>query len=137
MGSGLTLFIYPEFMGESRGKWGKQIVQLTLNFDAGLVTAYASCREYVAARIHQQARPQKAIAADMDLSPSQLSRKCAQSPDDSARLTLDDLERYIAVTGDAKPVLYLVEKYLAQGDPAEIRRQIQALEDRLRERHAA
>jgi hypothetical protein len=124
-------------MGESRGKQRKQIVQLTLNFEAGLVTSYASCREYTAARIHQQPRPQKLIAADMDLSPSQLSRKCAQSPDDSARFTLDDLERYILVTGDANPVLYLVEKYLAKADPAEIRRQIQALEDRLRERSAA
>lgn len=49
----------------------------------------------------------------MDYSPSHLSRKCAQSPDDSMRLTLDDFERFIEVTQDTSPVLYLVEKYLA------------------------
>lgn len=90
--------------------------QITLNYDAGLVECYPTCREYVASRIHQQGRPQKSIAADMDYSPSHLSRKCAQSPDDSMRFTLDDLERFIDCTGDTGPVLYLVEKYLAGPD---------------------
>lgn len=88
-------------------------MQITLNYDPGLVDAYSTCREYVAARVHSQGRPQKAVAADMDYSPSQLSRKLAQSPDDSMRFTLDDLERFIEATGDSSPVLYLVEKYLA------------------------
>lgn len=102
--------------------------QLTLNFEAGLVDSYATCREYVAARIHQQGRPQKSIAADMDLSPSQLSRKAAQNPDDTMRFTLDDLERFIQVTGDTQPVLYLVEKYLSDRTS-----EIAALERRLAE----
>lgn len=88
-------------------------MQLTLNFDAGLTDSYATCREYVASRVHQQGRPQKVIAADMDYSPSDLSRKLAQNPDDSRRFTLDDLEKFMETTKDASPVLYLVEKYLA------------------------
>jgi len=91
-------------------------VQLSLNFEAGLAESYSTCREYVAARVHQQGRPQKAIAADMDYSPSDLSRKLAQNPDDSRRLTLDDFERFIQVTGDTTPVLYLVEKYLVNNE---------------------
>lgn len=87
--------------------------QLTINYEAGLVHGYVTCREYVASRVHSQGRPQKAIAADMDYSPSDLTRKLAQSPSDSRRFTLDDLESFIAVTGDTSPVLYLVEKYLA------------------------
>lgn len=107
-------------------------MQLTLNFEAGLVGSYATCREYVAARVHQQGRQQKSIAADMDYSPSDLTRKLAQSPDDSRRFTLDDLEKYITVTGDTCPVLYLVEKYLADaGD------EIAALERRLKDLRAA
>ena len=94
--------------------------QVVINFEAGPVDSYGSCREYIAALIHQQGRPQKAIAADMDYSPSDLSRKLAQSPDDSRRFTLDDLERFIATTGEVKPVLYLVEKYLAVADPKRI-----------------
>lgn len=91
-------------------------MQLTLNLEAGLVEAYPTCREYIASRVHNQGRPQKSIAADMDYSPSHLSRKCAQSPDDSMRFTLDDFEKFIQITGDTSPVLYLVEKYLTTHD---------------------
>ena len=90
--------------------------QITLDYDAGLQECYSSCREYVASQVHKQGRPQKSIAADMDYSPSQLSRKCSQSPDDSMRFTLDDLETFMEVTGDTSPVLYLVEKYLTKTD---------------------
>ncbi len=78
-----------------------------------MVDAFPTLREYVASLVHQQGKPQKAVAADMDLSPSMLTRKCAQSPDDSARLTVDNLEEFIKSQDDSRPVLYLVEKYLA------------------------
>lgn len=104
--------------------------QLTINYDAGLVESYSTCREYVASRIHKQGRPQKAIAADMDYSPSQLSRKCTQGPDDSMRFTLDDLEKFIEVTSDTSPIAYLAEKYLA-GDADRIAA-LQAEIDRLK-----
>lgn len=90
--------------------------QITINYDAGLVDSYSTCREYLSALIHQQGRPQKAIAADMDYSPSDLSRKLAQAPNDSRRFTLDDLEKFIEVTEEIGPVLYLVEKYLTGRD---------------------
>jgi hypothetical protein len=94
--------------------------QVTINFEAGPVEVYKTCREYVGALVHQQGRPQKAIAADMDYSPSDLSRKLAQSPDDSRRFTLDDLEKFIDTTSDVRPVLYLVEKYLHRADQQRI-----------------
>lgn len=101
-------------------------MQLTINFNAGLVESYRTCREYVAARVHQQGKAVKLIAADMDYSPTDLSRKLSSNPDDPRRLSLDDLERYIEVTGDTQPVYYLVEKYLiGTGD------EISALEERL------
>lgn len=103
-------------------------MELTLKLDRGLSGAYSSCREFVAARVHQQPRQQKEIAADMDYSPSDLSRKLAQNPDDTRRFTLDDLERYIAVTGDTDPVLYLAEKFLGPATD-----EIAALEKRLAE----
>lgn len=105
-------------------------MQLMLDFDAGLAKRYSSAREVVADRVHQQGhhQPQKAIAADMDYSPSQLSRKLTQSPNDSARFTLDDLEKFMQVTGDIQPVYYLVEKYVANTGE-----EIEALERRLSE----
>ncbi len=90
--------------------------QVTINFEAGLAESYPTCREFIASRVHSQGKPQKAVAADMDYSPSDLTRKLAQSPDDSRRFTLDDLERFIETQGDTSPVLYLVEKYLTGAD---------------------
>ncbi len=106
--------------------------QITINYVAGLVECYPTCREFVASRGHQQGRAQKAIAADMDYSPSHLTRKCAQSPDDSMRFTLDDLERFIEVTRDTSPVLYLAEKYLTCADDeiARLRSRLAELEPR-------
>jgi hypothetical protein len=88
------------------------LTQLTLNFEAGLAECFGSCREVVQSRIYQQNRLLKHIAADMDLSPSALSRKLAQSPNDTMKFTLDDLEGYLSSTPDRDPIYYLVEKYL-------------------------
>ena len=85
--------------------------QLTIDFDASLSRAFPTLRELVQTRSHQQGRPQKSIAMDMDLSPSHLSRKLSQSPGDSARLTVDDLERFIEVTNDHTPIDYLISKF--------------------------
>lgn len=108
----------------------KDRTQLTLNFEAGLTEAYDSCREYLATRVHQLGKYQKAIAADMDLSPSHLTRKLAQAPNDSMAFTLDNLEDYIRTQGDVQPIYYLVEKYLCnRGDEiAELRRRLAELE---------
>lgn len=112
--------------------------QIVLNFEMGVIDAYETCREYLAARIPQlaieQKKFQKVIAADMDLSPSSLTRKLAQAPGDTQRLTLDDFERYIQVTGDKKPILYLVEKYLTETDETELRKQIEQLQAKLKEK---
>lgn len=71
---------------------------------------------------------QKDIAKLMGLSPSSLSRKLSQSPDDSMRFTLDDLEKFIEATGDTSPVVYLAEKYLAGHDRiAELERELAEL----------
>lgn len=109
--------------------------QLTLNFKTGLSEAYATCREYVSMRSHNLGVMQKTIAMDMDYSPSDLTRKLAQSPSDSRRFTLDDLEKYIEVTKDTKPILYLVDKYLANESEEELKARIAELQQKLQEKH--
>lgn len=84
--------------------------QITLNFDASFFSAYPTCREYIQRQIHHQTTQHKSIAADMDLSPSKLTRKLVQA--DTSRFTLDDLEKFIAVTGDVTPIYYLIEKHI-------------------------
>lgn len=109
--------------------------QLTLDFEAGLPEVYATCREYVAYLLHHQKRLQKSIAADMGLTPSHLSRKLVQT--DSRRFTLDDLETFMDVTGETKPVLYLVEKYLYKAPVEELKKQMAEIAREIEKREAA
>lgn len=106
--------------------------QLTLNFEAGMVQSFGTCREFIEYRSHHQGKLQKHIAMDMDYSPSDLSRKLAQNPNDSRRFTLDDFEKYVETTGDTEPVFYLVEKYLAAESDEEIVAEIERLKARLK-----
>lgn len=105
--------------------------QLTIDLKPSVTRTYPTCVEYVAARVHQQGVPQKAIAADMDLSPSQLNQKLGPKHQSSARFTLDDLEHYVAVTGDIEPIKYLASKFLYRQPAAELERQIEELQQRL------
>jgi hypothetical protein len=91
--------------------------QLTLAFDESLTQAHRSLRDCVAAGIYR--RGLKAIAADLDVSPGNLS--CALSDDPHRKFSVDDLERYVQCTGDKTPIYYLIGKYL--GDEAAARDQ--------------
>ena len=87
------------------------INQLTLDFQPGLSELYPNALACVDAQIKSSGKPLKTIAADMDLSSSELSRKLAHNPHDVRHFTLHDLESYITSTGDTTPVLYLAQKY--------------------------
>lgn len=87
--------------------------QLTLDFQPGLAERHDSLLACVRQCAYTHRNPLKTIAADMDQSQSELSRKLAGNPDDPRRFSVDDLEKFIQATGDITPVLYLVEKYLA------------------------
>ena len=86
--------------------------QMTLDFQPGLAERHSSALECVRECAYTHCSPLKTIAADMDMSQSELSRKLSGNPDDSRRFTLEDLEAFIVATGDVTPIYYLVEKYL-------------------------
>lgn len=85
--------------------------QFALNFEPGLAERWRSLKACVRERVYKHTKPLKVVAADMDLSESDLSRKLADNPNDPRNLTVDDLERYIEVTQDTTPIFYLIEKY--------------------------
>lgn len=85
--------------------------QMTLDFQPGLAERHASALECVKACVYSSAKPLKTIAADMDMSASDLSRKLANNPEDPRRFSLTDLETYIQASGDTTPILYLAQKY--------------------------
>lgn len=86
-------------------------LQLTLNLEPGLGARYPSLKACVRSRIYADPRPAKTIAADMDLSESELTRKLSDNPNDTRNLNCDDLEAYIDKTGDTTPIYYLIDKY--------------------------
>jgi len=90
--------------------------QMTLDFEPGLTDRHVSLLGCVREVAYTQRQPLKTIAAEMDLSLSDLSRKLAANPDDSRRFSVDDLERFLAVTGDMTPIYWLIERYLEDAD---------------------
>ncbi|RMX06729.1 hypothetical protein D8I35_09515 [Corticibacter populi] len=87
--------------------------QLTLNFEPSLPERFPSLREFLAYRTQVGGKPMKVVAADMDLSPSMLTRKLNPGDGDTQRLNVDDFEGWLRATGDASAVVeYLAAKYL-------------------------
>ncbi len=82
--------------------------QLTLDFEPGLVDRYTCLRECVATGVYQRGLTRMAI--DLDQAPSNLSVKL--SADGSRHFSVEDLELYLAKSGDMTPIYYLAEKFL-------------------------
>ena len=96
--------------------------QLTLNFEPSLPERWGSLRAYLAHKAQLQQKPLKVIAADMDISPSTLTRKLNPTEGDTQRFNLDDLEGYIQSTGDVDSVIeYLAAKYKDSDDARKAR----------------
>jgi hypothetical protein len=95
--------------------------QLTLDFEPALPERFRTLRDFIAHRVQVQAKPAKTIAADMDMSPSTLSRKLTPGDGDTQRFNIDDLEHYIHVTGDTAAIEYLAAKYLCSDDSRKVR----------------
>lgn len=86
--------------------------QLTLDFEPGLTEKHPHLLDCIRAVAYTHRKPLKAIASDMDMSQSDLSRKLASHTDDPRRFSVEDLEKFIGATSDMTPVHWLVEKYL-------------------------
>jgi len=100
--------------------------QLTLDFEPGLSEQYQSALEVVRAGAYT--RPMKGLAADMDMSQSELSRKLAQNEHDPRKFTLDDFERYLSASGDLRPLEYLIERFMASESDKQRRAMAQVAE---------
>jgi len=90
--------------------------QMSIDFEPGLAERHQSALDCVRECAYTHKHPLKTLAADMDMSQSELSRKLAHNPDDPRRFTLDDLEKFLTATGDMTPIYYLVEKFLEDSD---------------------
>lgn len=91
---------------------------MTLQLDESLTTRYRGVRDVVLQGVYS--RGLKTVAADLDLSPGNLS--VALSDDPHRKFSVDDLEHYIQTTGDKTPIYYLIARYL--GDEGHARDQV-------------
>jgi hypothetical protein len=60
------------------------------------------------------------------MSPSELSRKLANNPNDNVHYPVKELDALIAATGDLTPIYWLIEKFCEDSD-AKQRRALQTL----------
>lgn len=96
--------------------------QFTLNFEPSLPERWDTLRSYIAHRSQLQKKTMKVIAADMDISPSTLTRKLNPAEGDTQRFNCDDLEGYIQSTGDVQSVIeYLAAKYADNDEARKVR----------------
>lgn len=92
--------------------------QLSLVFEPGLTAQYRELEDCIAAVVHSFRGGVDAIAPDLDMAPSELSRRLnahllAKEGDTSNRpLRTSDMVRVIHKTQDYRPIYWLVEKFL-------------------------
>jgi hypothetical protein len=94
----------------------KASTQLTLDFEPGLTDRHTTCLAVVKQGAYTHRNPLKTLAADMDMSLSELSRKLGDNPNDVRQFTLNDFEVYLEKSGDLDPIYYLIEKFLTDED---------------------
>jgi len=95
--------------------------QLSIDFTPGLIEQFPTFADCVRASVYGCGKPFKAVASDLDMTVSDLSRKLANNPGDPAHFPLDRLPELLAATGDPRPVQWLVLRFLR--DPEAHRKQ--------------
>ena len=86
--------------------------QVEINFTAGLTEQFPCFRDVVKASVYGCGRQLKAVAADLDMTSSELSRKLGDNPNDPANFPLHLLPDLIQATSDKRPIYWLVETFL-------------------------
>jgi hypothetical protein len=86
--------------------------QFEINFEAGLAEQFPEFRDVVKASVYSCGRPFKSVAADLDMSVSELSRKLADNPNDPVHFPLHRLPDLVRATGDRRLIYWLIESFL-------------------------
>ena len=101
--------------------------QYSLNFEPGLTDIFPEFHDCLKASVYGCGKPFKAIAADLDMSSSRLSRMMNEA-DEGINFPASRLDELVAVTGDKRPIYWLIEKHL-RDDGARKKRALDRLEE--------
>ncbi len=86
--------------------------QFTLDFEPGLTERFKTFDEVLAAAVYGSRKGLNAVAGDLDMSPSELTRRLNPDADDPRPLRTKDGIKIIESTEDMRPVYWLIEKFL-------------------------
>ncbi len=88
-------------------------IQLEFDWDK----KWESLEEVTIHTAHTCGMPLKHLAGELNLSPAGLSKRLTLSPEENdPRFTLKAFERLLEVTGDYRPIHYLIEKFLQKDE---------------------
>jgi hypothetical protein len=104
--------------------------QVEINFEAGLTQQFPEFRDVVRASVYSCGRALKSVAADLDMTSSELSRKLNDNPADPVNFPVHLLPALIRATGDKRPVYWLIEAFL-EDDVTKQKRAVAQLADML------
>lgn len=91
-------------------------IQIDLDLDPGMIDQFPDFRDVVRASVYSCGRAFKAVAADLDMSVSELSRKLADNPNDPVHFPLHRLPELISATGDKRPIYWLIARFIESED---------------------
>ena len=93
--------------------------QFEIDFEGGLTQRFPAFMDCVRDSVYGCGRQFKAIASDLDMSPSELSKRL--SPSGDIHFALERLPELVDATRNLNPIFWLVERYC--GDPEKKRKQ--------------
>ena len=86
--------------------------QLPIDFPAGITQEFPEFRDCIKASAYGCGRQLKAVAADLDMTSSELSRKLGDNPNDPVHFPAHLLPALVKATGDKRPIFWLIESFL-------------------------
>lgn len=86
--------------------------QYTLDFEPGLTDRFKTFDEVLAAAVYGSRKGLNAVAGDLDMSPSELTRRLNPDADDPRPLRTKDAIKIIQATDDKRPIYWLIETFL-------------------------
>lgn len=94
------------------------MAQIALDFTPGLTAQYRSLREVAAAAVYASRKGVSGVAARLDMSPTDLTKRLNADSAEPRPLRVEDLEGIIESTGDMRPIYWLIERFLRDPESA-------------------
>jgi hypothetical protein len=93
-----------------------QRTQLEIDFTPGLTEQFPEFADCLKASVYGCGKAFKVVAAELDMSASELSRKLANNPADNVNFPAKLLPDLVEATGDLTPIYWLIEKFVEDAE---------------------